>query len=184
MEDKERIRIILTDDNVEKSIRENLDYLIEVIPEIRPMIGFDHKHPHHPLPVWDHTVEVIKNLHSDDFELVLAGLLHDIGKPYQYQEGEVRHFHGHPKKSAEISERILERLDFDPTTKKNVIYLVLTHDTVIDPENLDNTISLIYKRLQLQYADARAHAPNTVPKRIALLDDIRRRIEKQQELER
>ena len=123
-------------------------------------------------------------MHSDDFELVLAGLLHDIGKPYQYQEGEVRHFHGHPKKSAEISERVLDRLDFDSTTKKNVVYLVLTHDTVIDPENLDNTIPLIDKRLQLQYADARAHTPNTVPKRIALLNDIKRRIDEHYDLER
>ncbi len=184
MEDKERIRIILTDDNVEESIKNNMDYLMEVIPEIKPMIGFDHKHPHHPLSVWDHTVEVIKNLQSNDFELVLAGLLHDIGKPFQFQEGEVRHFHGHPKKSAEISERVLDRLDFDSTTKKNVVYLVLTHDTVIDPENLDNTIPLINKRLQLQYADARAHTPSTVPKRVALLNDIKRRIDEHYDLER
>jgi hypothetical protein len=83
-----------------------------------------------------------------------------------------------------MSEVILDRLGFDPTTKKNVLYLVLTHDTAIDPENLDNNMTLINKRLQLQYADARAHTPSTVPKRIALLDSIKDKLEKKEELER
>jgi tRNA nucleotidyltransferase (CCA-adding enzyme) len=178
------IESILMSDDVISSIKDNIDCLLELIPEIKNMIGFEHKHPHHPLPVWDHTIEVIKNLHSTDFELVLAGLLHDIGKPFVFQEGEVRHFHGHPEKSAEMSEVILDRLGFDSTTKKNVLYLVLTHDTAIDPENLDNNMTLINKRLQLQYADARAHTPSTVPKRIALLDSIKDKLEKKEELER
>lgn len=184
MEDREHIKDILTKDNIEESIKDNMDYLLAVIPEIKPMIGFDHKHPHHPLPVWDHTIEVMKNLHSTDFELVLAGLLHDIGKPFQFQEGEVRHFHGHPEKSAEMAEVILDRLRFDPITKRNVLYLVLTHDTAIDPENLDNNMTLINKRLQLQYADARAHTQSTVPKRIVILDDIKDKLEKMEEMER
>ncbi len=27
----------------------------------------------------------------------MAALLHDIGKPFAYQDEEVRHFHGHPQ---------------------------------------------------------------------------------------
>lgn len=38
---------ILISEDIVSSINENLDYLLEIIPEIKPMIGFEHKHPHH-----------------------------------------------------------------------------------------------------------------------------------------
>ena len=71
------------------------------------MIGFEHRHPHHHLDVWDHTLEVVKNITSQDLELKMAALLHDIGKPFSYQDEEVRHFHGHPEVSSKMSENIL-----------------------------------------------------------------------------
>lgn len=42
---------ILMADDIVKSVNENLDYLLQTIPEIKYMIGFDHKHPHHHLDV-------------------------------------------------------------------------------------------------------------------------------------
>lgn len=50
------------------------------------MIGFEHRHPHHHLDVRQHTLEAIRNLNSSDIELIMAGLLHDIGKPFSYQD--------------------------------------------------------------------------------------------------
>lgn len=153
-------------------IEENMDFVREQIPEVINMIGFEHRHPHHHLDVWNHTLEVVKNIGTTDLESRMAALLHDIGKPFSYQDEEVRHFHGHPEVSSQMSETILKRLGYDDTFIKNVCYLVRTHDTVIDPNNLDNSYKMVMKRLRLQYADARAHTPSKVQKRINFLDEI------------
>ena len=139
-------------------LRENQEYVIEQIPELKPCVGFDHRHPHHHLDVWGHTLEVVENIKSKDLEIRMAALLHDIGKPFSYQDEEVRHFHGHPEVSAKMTKEILKRMGYSETFIKDVIYLVSEHDTIIDVDNLDNTYEMILKRLELQYADARAHA--------------------------
>ncbi len=153
-------------------VKENQEYVLEQIPELTNLVGFEHKHPHHHLDVWEHTLEVIKNIKTPDLETRMAGLLHDIGKPLSYQDEEVRHYHGHPQISAQMSESILTRLRYSSQFVKDVTYLVRTHDTIIDVEHLDNSYNMILKRLELQYADAKAHAPTTVVKRIKFLDEI------------
>ena len=184
MENRDFIYKIFTSENVVESVINNLDKLLVIMPEIEPMIDFEHKHPDHHLTVWKHTLEVIRNLNSRDLELNLAGLLHDIGKPFSYQDEEVRHFRGHPEVSAKMSRTILSRIGYDEEFISRVVYLVNYHDTVIDPDNLDNSIGMVKKRLRLQYADAKAHKPDKVPKRLAVLDDIRNRLDALKTFER
>ena len=76
--------ILLTDDIV-KSINDNMDDLLLIIPEIKNMIGFEHNHPHHHLDVWNHTLLAL-SLSENDFDIRLCLLLHDIGKPFSYQD--------------------------------------------------------------------------------------------------
>ena len=173
---KLKIEEVLKGENVAESIDVNMEYFLYLIPEIKYMIGFEHKHPHHHLDVWQHTLEVLKNLNSKDLELNMAALLHDIGKPFSYQDEEVRHFHGHPEISYEMTKQILTRLGYNEVFIRSVSYLVRTHDTVIEPRNLDNTLEMVQKRLQLQYADARAHHPDKIDKRIRFLDDIKKQL--------
>ncbi len=168
MTEREKISEIISTGN----IMENFDFIKEQIPEIIPMIGFEHKHPHHHLDVWNHTLKVVSGIKSTDLETKMAGFLHDIGKPFSYQDEEVRHFHGHPEVSAQMSEKILKRLGYDDGFIKNVCYLVRTHDTLIDPNHLDNSYQMVLKRLEIQYADARAHAPDKVEKKVKLLNKI------------
>lgn len=170
---KSKIEESLTGNNVKELISENIEYLLTLIPEIKHMIGFEHKHPHHHLDVWQHTLEVLKNLNSKDLELNMAALLHDIGKPFSYQDEEVRHFHRHSEVSYKMTRQILTRLRYGENFIKRVSYLVETHDTIIEPNNLDNTLEMIHERLQLQYADAKAHHPDKIEKRIELLNDIK-----------
>ena len=175
---RERLKEMLQKDDVVAELEDNLEELLSIIPEFKKTIGFDHKHPHHPLNVDEHTFEVIRNLNTKDLELNMAGLLHDISKPIQYQEdGEVRHYRGHPEVSYIMTLQILTRLGFDKDFIDRVSYLVRKHDTIIDVENLDNTFEMIEKLLELQYADARAHAPETVENRIKILDGIKRELE-------
>ena len=107
----------------------------------------------------------------------MAGLLHDIGKPFSYQDEEVRHFHGHPEVSNKMSIEILKRLGYPKEFIEHVSYLVLKHDTPIDPNNLDNSYEMTKKLLQLQYADAKAHHPEKIKKRTDFLDTILQQLE-------
>ena len=177
MEDRDRLNNILKEENTDKTIKENLEYILGIIPEIKDMIGFEHKHPHHNLDVWEHTLKVVQGLGEADLETKMAALLHDIGKPFSYQDEEVRHFHGHPEVSKEMAEKILNRLGYDNKFIQDVCYLVETHDSIVDPNNLDNIAEMIDKRLKLQYADAKAHSPDKIAKRITFLDNIKKEID-------
>lgn len=174
MTNREKISEIISTGKIE----ENFDFVKEQIPEIIPMIGFEHKHPYHHLDVWNHTLAVVSGIETTDLETKMAGFLHDIGKPFSYQDEEVRHFHGHPEVSCKMAEQILTRLGYDDDFVTNVCYLVRTHDTIIDPNNLDNTYEMVMKRIQIQYADAKAHAPDKVEKRIRTLDRISEELRK------
>ena len=174
---KSKLEEILTGNNIGELINQNMECLLNLIPEIKHMISFEHKHPHHHLDVWQHTLEVLKNLNSKDLELNMAALLHDIGKPFSYQDEEVRHFHGHPEMSCKMTQQILKRLGYDKEFIKRVSYLVETHDTIIEQSNLDSSSEMIQKRLQLQYADAKAHHPDKIEKRIKFLDGVKAKLQ-------
>ena len=118
---------ILMSDNVEMAIKNNLYYILDIIPEIKFMIGFDQKHPHHHLDLWNHTLYAL-SLSEKDFEVRLSLLLHDIGKPFSYQEGEIRHFKGHPQVSGEMSRIILFRLGYDKNIIDRICKYIELHD--------------------------------------------------------
>lgn len=168
---------ILTSKDVVLSIKENLDYILEIIPEIKYMIEFEHKNPHHHLDVWNHTLYAL-SLSENDFEIRLSLLLHDIGKPFSYQEeGEIRHFHGHPKVSAEMSERILTRLNFDKQFIDEIYYLIELHDIPINDADITNNYDLSIKRYKIQKCDALAHHPDKLEKRNEYLSNIKDKLE-------
>ena len=79
-------------------------------------------------------------------------------------------FKGNTKKSREISERILTRLNIEP--KEEILYVIENHDTPIDTNSIKNR-ELEIKRLKVQYADAYAHSPSTIQKRILRLNAIK-----------
>ena len=163
---------ILTSDDVVEVINDNLDYLFNLIPELKNMVCFEHKHPHHHLDVWEHTLYAL-SMSTNDFEIRLALLFHDIGKPFSYVDDEVRHFPNHPKVSRKITEKILERLNYNKDFIDEVCYLVEYHDTPITLEEVINNKELMYKRFLVQYCDAYAHHPEKLTKRIKYLNKTR-----------
>ena len=93
--------------------------LFEIIPELKYEKNFEQRSEWHCFDVWGHTIATI-NACDNNVEDRLVMLLHDIGKPFSYQEdGNIRHFKGHAQKSAEMSKKILDRLNI-PEKNKNL----------------------------------------------------------------
>ena len=161
---------ILMNSNVKESISTNIDYLTTLIPEIKSMIGFEHKHPHHHLDVWNHTLYAL-SLSEKDFDLRLALLLHDIGKPFCFSEvNGIRHFFNHPYVSSEISKTILNRLGFNEQYINKICYLIRLHDTPITKKDTNKENDLLWTRYLMQECDALAHNPDKLEKRKKYLE--------------
>ncbi len=159
--------ILLTIDVVE-SINNNIDLLFSIIPELSYMVDFDQKHPHHHLDVWEHTLLAL-SISENDFDIRLSLLLHDIGKPFSYQDEEIRHFRHHAFVSKMISYDILKRIGFDDDFTNKICYIIEKHDTAITNEDVEKDYELEYKRYEIQRCDALAHNPEKLEKRIKYL---------------
>ena len=103
------------------------------IPELKDMIDFPQNNPWHIYNVFDHTVHAVSECDSKDLVTRLAVFFHDFGKPHSYQDGEdgIRHFKGHAKVSAEMTDSIMKRLRFDNDTRNKVVELIQCHDATI-----------------------------------------------------
>lgn len=110
------------------------DVLSLFIPKIKDMFEFPQNNPYHIYDVWGHTVHAIEYCESDDLVTRLAVFFHDIGKPHCYQDGEdgIRHFKGHGKVSADMTDKIMKRLRFDNDTREKVVELVYYHDATFE----------------------------------------------------
>ena len=108
----------------------------EFIPEIVPMVGFKQNNPYHYLDVFAHSCQVLTICRICNADLItkLAAFFHDIGKPYCHQDDEngVRHFKGHGKVSANMTDAIMRRLKFDNDTREKVVQLVYYHDATFE----------------------------------------------------
>lgn len=104
------------------------------IPELKDMFEFQQNNPYHDYDVYSHTAHSIEHCKSDNLVVRLAVFFHDIGKPHSFQDGEdgIRHFKGHGKVSADITDNIMKRLKFDNETRNNVVELVYYHDATFE----------------------------------------------------
>ena len=103
------------------------------IPELKDMF-FPQNNPWHIWNVFWHTIYAIEYCDSADLTVRLAVFFHDFGKPHSYQDGEdgIRHFKGHGKVSADMTDSIMKRLRFDNETRNNVVELVYYHDATFE----------------------------------------------------
>ncbi len=132
---KERIRdefskIIMTD-YAERGVRmlQNLGLMKFIIPELIEGVGVA-QNKHHIYTVWEHNVlalgySVAKRY---SFEVRLASLLHDVGKPRTKQgEGPDSTFYQHEYVGAKMTRKILEDLKFPKHIVDYVTHLVKSH---------------------------------------------------------
>ena len=108
----------------------------QIFPEIEPCIGFDQNNRYHRHEVYEHMLWVTDLCKSNKFEIKLAALLHDIGKPASYvtdEEGH-GHFYGHPEVSYEICKEMLPKsLALNDTELELVLSLIREHDRTVVP---------------------------------------------------
>ena len=165
------LKDILLADDVIKSINDNMDYLLNIIPEIEYMIGFNQKNPNHHLDVWNHTLLAL-SLSKNDFDIRLSLLLHDIGKPFSYQDLIVRHFKNHQSISSIMANNILERLDYDIDYRNYICSLIYMHDSKITDKMINDEYDFAYSLYNIEYSNQMAHNPIMLERRIEYLNKL------------
>lgn len=109
------------------------------LPEVHSTFGFDQKNRHHNYDLGTHIMEVLKNMsrRSEDTDLRIAALFHDIGKPdsmwtdndgyghfYKNEKGEGQ---DHESVGADMAEDILRRLRYPANRIARIKQLIQNH---------------------------------------------------------
>lgn len=128
----DEVRKMLTSGKpVKVHFMEYKDIIGTIIPEIIPCFNFNQNNKYHKHDVYEHILYVVDNCNTTKFEIKMAALLHDIGKPKAYIEDMEGwgHFYEHPQISYEMSQSIL-RNDFRVSTEQleRTLELILYHD--------------------------------------------------------
>jgi tRNA nucleotidyltransferase (CCA-adding enzyme) len=108
--------------------------LVEILPELRPTIGFELGAPRHPVALDEHLIRVVESVHLEGkLGLRLAALLHDVGKPGASAAGA-----DHAEVSASLARRALDRLRYPIATQRTVEHLIRAHAFgIADPDEED-----------------------------------------------
>ena len=102
----------------------------QVIPELKPAVGFDQHSRHHAYDLYTHIAHVTAGV-PKELPLRWAALLHDVGKPGTFtrdQQGQ-GHFYGHAPEGAKLADEILHRLKAPTQLREQVTTLVAQHMT-------------------------------------------------------
>ncbi len=164
---REEFTKLICGKNAYNVLQEFADVVTVFIPEMSECVGFEQKNRHHCYDVYTHTLKAVEKSSQNNI-IRLALFFHDIGKPSvaHFDEKGEQHFYSHPKKSAEMTEKIMARLRFDNDTKNKVVTLVRMHDSPImvndmtkpDRKRLKKIMSqigadLIFDLIEIKYCD-------------------------------
>ncbi|HZX01030.1 MAG TPA: HD domain-containing protein [Candidatus Paceibacterota bacterium] len=108
---------------------EQLGLLKNIVPELREGIAVG-QNKHHIYTVWDHNLRALDYSAGKgySFEVRLASLLHDVGKPKtKVGDGPDSSFHGHEVVGGRMTRKIMERLRFSKEISEKVTHLVRHH---------------------------------------------------------
>ena len=187
---RERIRDelckLLMGEDVLRVLEGYKDIITQIIPDLKPCVGFSQNNPYHCYDVYDHIVHTVAAYKGEDLTIKVALLLHDIGKPECYSEDERGgHFYSHGEASARLAQPILKRLRFDNEMLKNVTELIFYHNNEIKPTPrvVRRWLNLIgeeqFRRLlDLREADIAGHAPQAQGHNLEELNEVRTVLDK------
>lgn len=98
-----------------------------ILPELEDGLGFKQNH-HHIYTVFEHNMYCLEHCPSIEWQVRLAALLHDVGKPKSFKiiSGQPT-FYNHEYIGAKIVERIVKRLKFSNEDGERIVNLVRNH---------------------------------------------------------
>ncbi len=140
-------------------ILERTKVLDRIMPELTLGRGMSQRADFHKYDVLEHSLRCA--LYSPE-NVRLAGLLHDVGKPYCYLKNGKYHYH--EVEGQKIANEILQRLKASNATIKQVNYLIKEHMVDLDCSMRENKVRLFIAKnylelselLQVKQADFRA----------------------------
>lgn len=155
-----------------RAIRDSLEVMSVIIPELAIQKGFDQRSKYHDRDLLTHTLDVLDGVPVNedglkDTSVAYAALLHDIGKPevFTVDEFGFGHMKKHTVAGVKIAERVADELKFPKQLRHEVTEMVLYHDSFppSDKKSVKLFISmfgfeLTQKLFTLQRADILAHS--------------------------
>ncbi len=177
---REELLRLLCGKDAARVLEDYAEVFFEVLPPLRPMLGFDQRNFHHDKDVWRHALAAVDTAPPEPL-LRLCALLHDVGKPdcFSLDAQGVGHFYGHAQRSAEIADRLLRGLHCDGQTQRCAVELVRLHDLPLTPQPhlLRRRLARLgpqqlLRLIALQRADVTAQAPALRGERLAVLDEV------------
>lgn len=118
--------------------------LAQILPEFDKTFGVDQKSPkrHHLFDVGTHSVMALKHCPSQDPLVLLATLLHDIGKVETFNKDATGliTFYNHEVVGAHLVKTIADRLRFSREDREKLVTLVRWHQFTVDERQTDSAL--------------------------------------------
>jgi putative nucleotidyltransferase with HDIG domain len=119
---------------------QKLGILTYIIPDLERGIGIEQNQAH-KFDVYGHLLRAMQHAADKgwDFDLRLAGLLHDISKPETRRWSDEKKdwtFHGHEVVGARVAKRILDDLKLPKKQSEKIVKLVRWHMFFSDPDKI------------------------------------------------
>jgi putative nucleotidyltransferase with HDIG domain len=128
--------------------------LDKIIPELAEGKGVSQVRPgrHHKTDVFIHNMLALKFCPSKDPIVLLASLLHDVGKPKSIGKDEEGHviFYNHEITGAKIALDICERLHFSKKDREKIVNLIRWHMFTVDEKITDSAVRRFIRRVGVQ----------------------------------
>ncbi len=160
---------LLCGQDVRKILMRYHEVIFSVLPQLRPMFGFNQHTPWHCYDVWEHTCAAVEAIQPDPL-LRWVAFLHDSGKPQCFfmRDG-AGHFYGHADVSEQIARDIFSQLKCSRRFTEQATRLIRYHEMRMleqppAPAKLRRLLGkfgfeALLQLLELARADVQAQAP-------------------------
>lgn len=120
---------ILLSDKPIIEINNNMEYMFSIIPNLSKCVGFLQHSKWHVYDVYDHIMHVVDGV-SNDLDLRLAALFHDLGKvdTFVLDSDGNGHFPNHWVRSRELFVEFSNKYNLDKELVLRVSNLIYYHD--------------------------------------------------------